>query len=140
MRRIYHRFPHRIDYDFEIDRPFRDVLRCLRLLHNTHTTSRTENGLVKSRILIQISDNMTQFEDMDTMPPIEDSVTEAGDFRIDLQETLLNPDRRLPVAANTFLLRVMDKGSRTECFVVKQGRSGGMDAMDLRMLLKGACE
>jgi len=140
MRRIYHRFPQQIDLDFELSLPFREVLNRVRLLHRTHTTTRTDNGLVKSKILVQVSDNRTQFEDVDMLPPIEDTVTEAADFRIDLQETLLNPDRRVPVAANTFLVRMMDRGTRTECYVAKQGRFGTIDAMNVRTLLKGACE
>ncbi|MDN7026159.1 hypothetical protein FGU65_14945 [Methanoculleus sp. FWC-SCC1] len=140
MRRIYHRFPQQVDLDFDLNRPFRDVLRCLQRLHNTHTTERQENGLLKRRILVQISDGRTQFQEMAGLPPLDETVTEAADFRLDLQETLLTPDRRLPVAANIFLLRIVDKGRTTECFVAKEGRNAGMDAMALRTLLKGACE
>ncbi len=139
MRRIYHRFPQRIDLDFELDRPFREVLRCLQRMHNTHTTERKEKGLLKRRVLIQISDGRTQFEELDRLPPLEETISEVADFRIDLQETLLQPDRRLPVSENVFLIRVTDRGQRTECFVAKEGRYGGMDAMDVRQLLRGAC-
>ncbi len=140
MRRIYHRFPQQVDLDFDLNRPFRDVLRCLQRLHNTHTTERQQNGLLKRKILVQISDGRTQFQDLETLPPLDEVITEAADFRLDLQETLLTPDRRLPVAANIFLLRIVDRGSATECFVAKEGRGSGMDAMAFRTLLKGACE
>ncbi|RXE57124.1 hypothetical protein ABH15_03095 [Methanoculleus taiwanensis] len=140
MRRVYHRFPQNVDLDFEVHRPFRDLLRCLQRLHNTHTTERQEGGLLKRRILFQISDGRTQFVSLDTLPPLEETVSETADFRVDLQETLLTPERRLPVSANIFLLRVVDKGPYTECFVAKEGQHGGMDAMNLRTLLKGACE
>jgi hypothetical protein len=140
MRRIYHRFPQPVDLDFELSRPFMDVLACIQRMHNTHTTERREGGLVKQRIVIQLSDGRTQFEDLDNLPPLEETISEAADFRIDLQDTLLRPDRRVPVSQNNFFLRVVDKGPITECYVVKDGRHGDIDAMDIRQLLKGACE
>ena len=140
MRRIYHRFPQSIDLDFELTRPFRDVLSCIARLHNTHTTERGPEGLIKERALIQIADARTQFMDLDELLPLEDAVTETADFRVDLQRTLLTPDARLPVAENIFYLRLVDKGPVTECYVAKEGRHGDLDAMDLRSMLKGACE
>ena len=140
MRRIYHRFPQPVDLDFELSRPFLDVLRCIQRMHNTHTTERRGGELVKQRIVIQVSDGRTKFEELDVLPPLEESITEAAAVRIDLQETLLRPERRLPVAQNNFFLRVIDKGPVTECYLVKEGRHGELDAMDIRELLKGACE
>jgi hypothetical protein len=63
-----------------------------------------------------------------------------ADFRVDLQRTLLTPDKRLPVSENVFFLRIVDKGPATECYVAKESRIGDLDAMDLRRMLKGACE
>ncbi|MCK8518869.1 hypothetical protein [Methanoculleus sp. 7T] len=140
MRRIYHRFPQSIDLDFELSRPFRDVLSCIAQMHNTHTTRQGPEGLVKERALIQIADERTQFVDLGALPLLSEKVTEVADFRVALQRTLLTPNARLPVAENVFFLRVVDKGPVTECFVAKEGRHGDMDAMDLRRILKGACE
>jgi hypothetical protein len=140
MRRIYHRFPQPIDLDFEVARPFRDVLRCMQQMHNTHTTERKQEGLLKRRIVIQVSDGRTKFDGLEDVPPLEEIVTEAVDLRIDLQETMLHPDRKVPVSQNVFFVRFVDKGPFTECYVAKEGRHGEMDAMDIRRLLKGACE
>lgn len=140
MRRIYHRFPQTIDLDFELTRPFRDVLSCIARLHNTHTTGRGPGGLIKERALIQIAEARTQFQDLDDLLPLEDVVTEMADFRIDLQRTLLTPEARLPVAENVFYLRIVDNGPVTGCYVAKEGHHGDLDAMDLRRMLKGACE
>jgi hypothetical protein len=56
------------------------------------------------------------------------------------QRTLLTPEKRLPVAENVFYLRMIDKGSTTECYTAKESPHGDMDAMDLRRFLKGVCE
>jgi len=140
MRRIYHRFPQSIDLDFEIVRPFQDVLACIARMHDTHTTVRGADGLVKERILIQIADGRTQFLDLNALAPLSEKVSEMADFRVDLQRTLLTPEKRLPVSENIFFLRIVDKGPVTECYAAKDGRVGDLDAMDLRRLLKGACE
>lgn len=140
MRRIYHRFPQSIDLDFELNRPFREVLVCMARMHDTHTTTRSADGLIKERLLIQIADGRTQFLDLNDLAPLAENVAEAADFRIHLQRTLLTPEKRLPVSANAFFLRIIDKGAVTECYIAKEGRLGDLDAMDLRTMLKGACE
>ncbi|MDD2473177.1 MULTISPECIES: hypothetical protein [unclassified Methanoculleus] len=140
MRRIYHRFPQSIDLDFELARPFRDVLACIARMHDTHTTVRGADGLVKERVLIQITDGRTQFLNLDALQPLSEKVSEMADFRVDLQRTLLTPEKRLPVSESVFFLRIVDKGPVTECYVAKENRLGDLDAMDLRRLLKGACE
>ena len=140
MRRIYHRFPQSIDLDFELVRPFQDVIACKARMHDTQTTVRGVDGLVKERILFQVADGRTQFLDLDALKPFSEKVSETADFRVDLQRTLLTPEKRLPVSENVFFLRIVDRGPVTECYVAKDGRLGDLDAMDLRRLLKGACE
>ena len=140
MRRIYHRFPQSVDLDFELSRPFRDVLACIARLHDSHTTTRGADGLVKERMLVQVADGRVQFVDLNDLAPLAENVTEVADFRVDLQRTLLTPEKRLPVSENIFFLRIDDKGAVTECYVAKEGRLGDLDAMDLRTMLKGACE
>ncbi|HOB18641.1 MAG TPA: hypothetical protein PKK74_08115 [Candidatus Methanoculleus thermohydrogenotrophicum] len=140
MRRIYHRFPQSIDLDFELSRPFQEILLCLARLHNTHTTSKGGAGLIKERILVQVADKRTQFLDLDDLMPLSGNISEMADFRIGFQRTLLTPEKRLPVAENIFYLRIVDRGLMTECYVAKESPHGDMDAMDLRRFLKGACE
>ena len=140
MRRIYHRFPLQIDLDFEVARPFQDLLSCVARLHNTHTTTKRGDGLIKERILIQVTDGRTQFLDLDDLMPLAENISEAADLRIDFQRTLLTPEKRLPIAENIFYLRIVDRGPTTECYAAKESSHGDMDAMDLRELLKRACE
>ncbi|MDD1676002.1 MAG: hypothetical protein LUQ17_04865 [Methanomicrobiales archaeon] len=139
MRTVYHRFPSTFDLDFEIQKPFGEVLRCLRTLHESHTTSRKGIDLVKCQTLVHIAYNKTAFEPVNRLPPIEDAVTEMADFRMIIRETRLTPKNRVPVSENSFLMRVQDKGKVTEVTIAKEEARGEMDAMDLKEILKGAC-
>ncbi|HZD43966.1 MAG TPA: hypothetical protein VE134_07920 [Methanomicrobiales archaeon] len=139
MRRIYHRFPNIIDLDFEVSRPFRQMLACLRNLHNSHTTDRKGQDLVKRSVVVQVATDKTGFEPLDRAPSFEAMATEVVDYRISLQDTLLKPDARVPASQSSFFVRVADKGTWTECTVVKDGKSGPLDAMDIKDLITGAC-
>jgi RecB family endonuclease NucS len=139
MRTVYHRFPTNFDLDFEISKPFGEVLRCIRTLHESHTTSKKGIDLVKCQTLVQVAHNKTTFEPVNRLPPIEDSVTEVADFRMIVRETRLTPKNRVPVSENAFLVRVADKKTFTEITIAKEESRGDMDAMDLKEILKGAC-
>ncbi len=140
MRRIYHRFPLKIDLDFDLERPFREVLTCIGMMNGTHITTRRNDKLVKSSVAIEISDNMTGFTGLDALRSLADEVTDAADFRIEIHETLLKGEGRFPLSADTFLLRIQDQRERTGCIVVKEGSYGAVDAMDLKRMLLGACK
>lgn len=139
MRRIYHRFPQRIDLDFEIDRPFPDVLACLWQTHQTHTTAERGGRLVKSTVTIEIAGTPTRFEPVHEYPGYPDEVTESADLRVALRDAVLKPDAKVPLAENVFLLRCNDHGTRTECLVVKEDRMGEMDARDFKQFIQGIC-
>jgi len=62
-----------------------------------------------------------------------------ADFRFILHDILLAAKGRVPLGENIFLMRVQDKGSLSECIVVKEGQQGAMDAAEFKALLKGAC-
>jgi hypothetical protein len=140
MRRVYHRFPLACDLNFDLDLPFSDVIRCIAAMHNTHTTSRKGDALMKFRTLVEVADQKTKMETVTMFPHLADTVTETADFRISLHETLLTPEKRLPVSENVFLLRVHDTGPGCECFALKENTQGSLDAMDLRGIIRGACE
>ncbi|MHC1626458.1 MAG: hypothetical protein ACXQTN_03845 [Methanoculleaceae archaeon] len=139
MRRVYHRFPQRIDLDFEIDRPFPRVLTAIWKVHNTHTTAERGGSLVKSKVLVEISATPTRFLRLDESADSPDEVEETADFRFSIRETVLKPEGRIPLSENIFLLRCIDRGLRTDCMVVKENRSGGMDALDFKEFIQGIC-
>ena len=139
MRRIYYRFPNTFDLDFDLNRPFPEVLGCIRRLHDTHQTNRRGTDLVKRQILVQLATNKMSFEMVDSLPPFEETVTETADFRFILHDILLAAKGRVPLGENIFLMRVQDKGPQSECTVVKEGQQGTMDAAEFKTLIKGAC-
>lgn len=138
MRTVYHRFPTSFDLDFELRRSFPDALQCLRRLHMTHTTAKKGLNLVKCEVILHIAKDKTGFISMEAFPSLEE-VTEMADFRMVIRETKLTAKSRIPVSENSFLLRLMDKGATTEVTVAKEGQMGGMDAIDLRSLIRDAC-
>jgi len=140
MRRIFHRFPNTIDLEFEIARPFGDVIGCIQHLHNSHTTTKQGTNLVKRAVIVQIATNKVGFESLDNAGPFEGQVTEAVDFRIAMQDSILKSEGRMPASVSTFFVRITDKGGRCECLVAKDGNRGVMDATDAKTLLTGACE
>ena len=140
MRRIYHRFPTTIDLEFEIARPFGDVIGCIQRLHTTHTTTKQGADLVKRAVLVKIATNKTGFETLDDAGPFEGRVTEAVDFQIRMQDSILKSEGRMPASVSTFFVRITDKGGRCECLVAKDGSRGVMNAMDLKTQLAGACQ
>lgn len=140
MRRIFHRFPNTIDLEFEITRPFSDVVRCIKRLHTTHTTTKQGSDLVKRSVIVQVATNKTGFESLDDVGSFEEQVSEAVDFRFALQDSILKSAGRVPASMSAFFVRITDKGGRCECIVAKDGTRGIMDATDVKTLLTGACE
>lgn len=140
MRRVYYRFPTRFDLNFTLTSPFGQALRYIAALHRTHVTCRQGNDLYKRDIILEIADDRTRFLPLDLIPDLTGEVTESADFRFSVHDTLLRPEGRRPVSESVFLVRIVDRGPQCEVFVVKEGTSGSMDAMDVRTILKGACE
>ncbi|TAJ43334.1 hypothetical protein [Methanofollis fontis] len=140
MRRIYYRFPARFDLNFTLSSPFRGVLGGVAALHRSHTTRRKDGDLFKHDVLIDVADDRTHFLPLDMLSGSLGDVTESVDFRMAIHETLLRAEGRRPISENRFLFRVVDRGDRTEVFVVKEGTGGAMDAMHVKEMLKGACE
>jgi hypothetical protein len=140
MRRIYHRFPQRCDLNFSIERPFPDMIRCIIGMHTSHVTERRGGDLVKLSFRVEVAEAKTQLVPVDQVRDLAATITESADFRISLHETLLTPEKRLPVSENRFFVKVNDAGGLCEFYVTKDGAQGEKDATDLRALIKGACE
>ena len=140
MRRVYYRFPTRFDLNFSLMVPFPRAIGAIATLHRTHSNRREDGNLFKQHIILEIADDRTRFLPIDLLPSIADMVTESADFRLSIHETLLRPEGRVPVSEDAFLIRIVDRGPQSEVFVVKEGTSGSHDALDVRDLLRGACE
>ena len=139
MRKIYHRFPMRNDLVFTIKRPFIDVVSRVCALHGTHETGRTPGGeMVRIDFNAAVADKKITFVPVDSCPDLLNTITEAVDFQIELKETTIMSDKRIPRSKNVFLLRLEETGMACECTVVKTSTMAGLDALDLRRLLVGA--
>jgi len=139
MRRIYHRFPTRNDLVFDIQRPFIDVVSAICALHGTHDTGRTPGGeMVRIDFTAAVAEKKISFVPVDQVAGLLYSVTEAVDFQIELKETALMAERRIPRSKNVFLLRVREAGMASECVVVKTSTMTGLDALDVKSLIEGA--
>ncbi|MDE4908086.1 hypothetical protein L0665_05620 [Methanogenium marinum] len=138
MRRIYHRFPIRSDLVFTIQRPFIDVVSALCALHGTHDVGKAPGGeMVRIDFSAAVAEKKISFVPVDRVPDLLYTITEAVDFQIELKETTLMSDRRIPRSKNVFLLHIAEVGMASECVVVKTSTMNGLDAMDLKTLLEG---
>ncbi|MCP1714302.1 hypothetical protein J2T58_000129 [Methanocalculus alkaliphilus] len=138
MRRVSYQFPNHCDLVFEHDVPFQEAIRSICKLDGSQTNFRTERGLFKREIHVEIARDKTGFERVRTDSDFIDDISERADFLLQINDTLLKGEGRYPAAEYSFLLRVDDLGSRIEGFIVQQGRDGEVDALDLKNLLKGA--
>jgi len=139
MRRIYHRFPAEVDLDFTLGVSFREALSAILSLHRMHEARRTPDGMIRVDVHVGVANERTEIVQADLISGIAETATEAVDFRIVLNETILTAERKIPHSENAFFLRVSDAGARTtRCFAVKDGMRGKMDAMDLKEFLMDA--
>ena len=139
MRRIYQRFPMRNDLVFTMQRPFIDVVSALCSLHGTHDVGRAPGGeMVRIDFSAAVAEKKITFVPVDRVPDLLYSLTETVDFQIELKETTLMSDQRIPRSKNVFLLRIAEAGMASECVVVKTSTMNGLDAMDLKTLVEGA--
>jgi hypothetical protein len=139
MRRIYHRFPMRTDLVFTMPRPFIDVVSTILALHGTHEAGRTPDGeMVRIDFGAAVAERKTSFVAVDSIPDLLNTITEVVDFQIELKETTIMSDRRVPRSKNVFLLRIAESGMACECTVVKTSTIAGLDALDLKALIGGA--
>jgi len=102
------------------------------------TNFRTDRGLFKREIHVEIACDKTGFEKIRTDSEFIDDISERADFILRINDTLLKGEGRYPTAEYTFLLRIDDLGGRVEGFIVHHGRGGEIDALDVKNLLKGA--
>ena len=137
MRRVYHRFPPRCDLDFVIEEPFTTVIDRIGSFDGTHITKKVGEELIKLDLRVFVADKKTNFERVENIRDFYDNTTETVDFRITFNETILTGERRIPRSETSFLVKVEEKGMSCDCFIVKEGRSGNVDALDLKNLILG---
>lgn len=138
MRRVSYQFPNRYDLIFDHDVSFSQAISSICRMDGKRTNFRTDIGLFKREIRVDIASEKTGFEHVRTDSEFLSEISERADFTFRINDTLLKGEGKVPAAEYIFLIRIDDKGGRIECFVIQQGRSGEIDSLDLKNMLKGA--
>jgi hypothetical protein len=138
MRRIYYRFPQRVDLSFTMGMPFNETLNYIASLDNEESTKTTGKELVKVKIKILIAVDRATFGNItpDVLRP--GIITEAADLQASVLALALRGGAKVPIANDIFYLRLTDQVSRTDIDIAKEGRGEGLDALDMKNILLGA--
>lgn len=138
MRRIYYRFPQKIDLSFALGLPFSGALRhIVAELDGAECTKTTGKELVRVRSKVEIVVNRAGFGEItaDLLKP--GAITESADLRISVLTLALRGGGKVPVANDIFFVRLSERGDRTDIDIAKEGSAPGLDALDLKNLILG---
>jgi hypothetical protein len=138
MRKIYYRFPQRVDLSFAMGMPFNETLKYIAGLDNQEATKTTGKELVKVKTKIQIAVDRATFGDITPDMLRKGVITEAVDLRASVLALALRGGGKVPIANDIFYLRLTDQVSRTDIDIAKEGRGEGLDALDMKNILLGA--
>jgi hypothetical protein len=138
MRRIYYRFPQRVDLSFAMGMPFNETLKYIAGLDNEESTKTTGKELVKIKTKVEIALDRATFGEItpDALRP--GVISEAVDLRVSVLALALRGGGKVPIANDIFYLRLSDQVSRTDIDIAKEGRGEGLDALDMKNILLGA--
>lgn len=138
MRRIYYRFPQRVDLSFAMGMPFNETLKYIAGLDNAESIKTTGKELVKVKTKVKIAIDHATFGDItpDVLRP--GVITEAADMQVSLLALALRGGGKVPIANDIFYIRLTDQVSRTDIDIAKEGRGDGLDALDMKNILLGA--
>jgi hypothetical protein len=138
MRRIYYRFPQRVDLSFAMGMPFNETLKYIAGLNNEESTKTTGKELVKVKTKVEIALDRATFGDI-TPDALRPGVfSEAVDLRVSVLALALRGGGKVPIANDIFYLRLSDQVSRTDIDIAKEGRGEGLDALDMKNIILGA--
>jgi hypothetical protein len=138
MRRIYYRFPQRVDLSFAMGMPFHDTLKYIAGFDSHESTKTTGKELVRVKTKVEAAVDRATFGEItpDILRP--GIITEAIDLRISVLALALRGSGKVPIANDIFYVRLTDQVSRTDIDIAKEGHGEGLDALDLKNILLGA--
>jgi hypothetical protein len=137
MRRIYYRFPQRVDLSFAMGMPFLETLKYIAELDNHETTKTTGKELVRVKTKVEIAIDRATFGEItqETLRP--GLITEAADLRVSVLALALRGGGKVPIANDIFYIRLSDRVSKTDIDIAKDGDAPGLDALDMKNILLG---
>ncbi len=138
MRRIYYRFPQRVDLSFAMGMPFNETLKYIAGFDNQESTKTTGKELIKVKTKVGIAVDRATFGDItpDVLRP--GVITESVDLQMSVLALALRGGGKVPIANEIFYLRLTDGVTRTDIDIAKDGRGEGLDALDVKRILLGA--
>ena len=137
MRRIYYRFPQRVDLSFAMGMPFNETLAHIAGLDNEEYTKTTGKELVKVKTKVRIAVDRATFGDITQEVLRPGAITEAADLQVSVLALALRGGGKVPIANEVFYIRLTDQVSRTDIDIAKEGSGEGLDALDMKRILLG---
>ncbi|MEN6396903.1 MAG: hypothetical protein ABFC78_10520 [Methanoregula sp.] len=137
MRRIYYRYPQRVDLSFAMGMTFPETLKYIAELNGQESTKTTGKELVRVKVKVEVSINRAEFGDItpDVLRP--GVITEAADLKISVLALALRGSGKVPVANDVFYVRLTDQNTCTDIDIAKEGPGEGLDALDMKKILLG---
>jgi hypothetical protein len=137
MRRIYYRFPQKVELSFAMGLPFSETISHIASLDNAERTKTSGRELVKVKTRVEVAIDRATFGDI--MPDVlrPGTITEALDLHISVLAIALRGGGRVPIANDAFFVRLTDRIKYTDVEIAKEGNPGGLDALDLKNILLG---
>ena len=129
MRRIYYRFPQRVDLSFAMGMPFNETLKYIATWITRNRPKTTGKELVKVKTKVEIAVDRATFGEItpDVLRP--GVITEAVDLQVSVLALALRGGGKVPIANDIFYLRL-----RTRCrgpISILQRKGAGKDWMRL---------
>ena len=140
MRRIYYRYPQRVDLSFAMGMTFPETLQYVAELNGQESTKTTGKELVRVKVKVEIAVNRADFGDItpDLLRP--GAVTESVDLRVSILALALRGSGKVPVANDVFYVRLTDRNTCTDIDIAKEVPGEGIDALDVKNILLGKTE
>ena len=137
MRRIYYRFPQKVDLSFAMGMPFLETLKHIASLDGAETTKTSGKDLVRVKTKIEVAIDRATFGEItpDVLRP--GTITEAADLRRSVLALALRGSGKVPIANDAFFVRLTDRVKHTDVEIAKDGKGSGLDALDIKNLLLG---
>jgi len=137
MRRIYYRYPQRVDLSFAMGMTFPETLKYIAELNGQESTKTTGKELVRIKVKVEIASNRAEFGDIIPDDLRAGVITEAADLRISVLALALRGSGKVPVANDVFFVRLTDRNTCTDIDIARQDAGEGLDALDMKNILLG---
>jgi len=137
MRRIYYRYPQRVDLSFAMGMTFPETLKYIADLNGQESTKTTGKELVRVKVKVEIATNRAEFGDItpDILRP--GVITEAADIKVSVLALALRWAGKVPIANDVFYVRLTDRNTCTDIDIARENAAEGLDALDVKNIILG---